>query len=277
MTNTNDDRYLKRDGRTVSKTYVAKRRSKYSKNKKLLTKAYVLLLILLALLSIFYSIYIHSYMKISQIYITGNEMTNDTDIISELGNPIGKNILFYNPSDYEDNINKLRGIENVKIKKVFPDLLNVNVDETYPLFFQDNGEHRVYISNKATLLGEDIDEYKQLPLKEIKGANLRENIGGNFTGSEASLKFLRAIQSYSYFNELNQLNLENKAQIGIMINDIDVKFGDLNNIDYKLKLLDKILNDVNSKSLDITEIDLNNGNDPVVKVNPESFSENLNY
>ncbi len=277
MTNTNDDRYLKKDGRTVSKSYVAKKRGKSNKNKKLFTKGYIFLLIMLALVSIIYSIYSHSYMKISQIYVTGNEMTKDTEIISELGNPIGKNILLYNPSDYEDNINKLQGIENAKIKKVFPDLLNVNVDETYPLFFQKDGEHRVYISNKASLLGEDIDEYKQLSLKEIKGANLRKNIGENFTGSEASIKFLRSIQSYSYFNELNQLNLENKAQIGIMINDIDVKFGDLNNIDYKLKSLDKILNDVNSKSLDITEIDLNNGNDPVVKVNPESFSENLNY
>ncbi len=276
MTNTNEDRYVKKDGKTVNKTYVAKKRSK-NKGKKLFSKGYILLLIILALASILYSIYKHPYMKISQIYITGNERINDTDIISEMGNPIGENILLYNPSDYETNISKIDGIDKVSIKKVYPNLVNVNIDESYPLFFQKNGEKTAYISNKGIYLGKDIEEYKDMPLKEIKGAKLRDSLGENFTSSEASLKFLKSIQAYSYFNEINQLNLENKAQIGIIINDIDVKFGDLNNVDNKFKLLNKILNDINSKSLNATEIDLNNGNDPVVKVSPESFSENLNY
>ena len=62
-----------------------------------------------------------------------------------------------------------------------------------------------------------------------------------------------------------------------MINDIDVKFGDLNDIDYKLKILDNILNDARGKSITITEIDLDNGKNPVVKVSPDSYSDNLNH
>lgn len=276
MTNTNDDRYLKKDGKTVNKRYIAKKHSK-SKGKKLFSKLYIFLLFFLFLASILYSIYRHSYMKISQIYINGNTIISDTDIISEIGNPIGENILIYNPALYEKKVEGLDGIEDVSIKRVFPNLLNINVDETYPLFYQNDGVNTYYISNKAILLEENKDRYKDLPLKEIKGASIRENVGENFTGSEASIKFLKDIQKFPYFTDLNQLNLENKAQIGIMLNDIDVKFGDLNNIDYKLKLLDKILNDINTKSLKVTEVDLNNGIDPVVKVSPESFSENLNY
>ena len=71
--------------------------------------------------------------------------------------------------------------------------------------------------------------------------------------------------------------MENKADIGIMINDIDVKFGDLNNISNKLKLLDQILDDIRLKGIKVNQIDLDNGNNPVVKVDNESFSENLNY
>ena len=185
--------------------------------------------------------------------------------------------MFYDTKDQEPNITKLPYIESASIKKVFPNLLSIIVEENYPLFFQNADGKDLYISNTGIFLGEDIGEFDKSLLKEINGANLRKEIGENFTSSQASLNFIKSIQRFSYFNDINQLNLENKAQIGIMINDIDVKFGDLNNIDYKLKSLDKILNDVNSKSLDITEIDLNNGNDPVVKVNPESFSENLNY
>ena len=127
------------------------------------------------------------------------------------------------------------------------------------------------------MIGEDIGEFDKSMLKEIKGANLRKQIGENFTGSDASLKFLKSIQNFWYFNEVNQLNLENKAQIGIMLKDIDVKFGDLNDIDYKLKVLDNILNDAEEKSIAVTEIDLGNGKNPIVKVSPDSYSDNLNY
>ncbi|WP_296141040.1 cell division protein FtsQ/DivIB [uncultured Anaerococcus sp.] len=276
MQNSNDDRYFKKDGRTVNKKYIAKKHSK-KKESKLFSKWFVFFLIMLALASIVYSIYVHSYMKISEIYITGNNITPDTEIIGQIGNPIGENILLYNAKEHEPNISKMTYIENASIKKVFPNLLNINVEEDYPLFFQNSEGKKYYISNKGTLLGESLKDFDESLLKEIKGANLRKNIGENFTGSEASLNFIRAIQKFSYFNEVKQLNLENKAEIGIMINDIDVKFGDLNDIDYKLKILDNILNDARQKSITLISIDLDNGDNPIVKVSPESYSENLNY
>lgn len=276
MQNSNDDRYLKKDGKTVNKKYVAKKHSR-QKDKKLFSKGFIVFLILLALASIIYSIYAHSYMKISQIYITGNDISPDTEIIGQIGNPIGENILLYKPHDHESDITELPYIENANIKKVFPNLLNISVEENYPLFYQNIDGKDFYISNKGLLIGEDIGEFDKSMLKEIKGANLRKQIGENFTGSDASLKFLKAIQNFWYFNEVNQLNLENKAQIGIMLKDIDVKFGDLNDIDYKLKVLDNILNDAEEKSIAVTEIDLGNGKNPIVKVSPDSYSDNLNY
>lgn len=276
MQNSNEDRYLKKDGKTVNKKYVAKKHSK-EKNVKLFSKGFTIFLIFLALASILYSIYLNNYMKISNIYITGNNATSDGEIIAEIGNPIGENIILYKPEKNEANIKKLPYIENASIKKVFPNLLNINVEENYPLFFQNSDGKDYYISNTGSLLGEDIGEFDKSLLKEIKGAKLRNEIGENFTGSEASINFLKAIQGFSYFNEVNQLNLENKAQIGIMLNDIDVKFGDLNDIDYKLKILDNILNDSRKKSIEITAIDLDNGKNPIVKVSPDSYSDNLNY
>lgn len=276
MQNSNDDRYLKKDGKTVNKKYVAKKHSR-QKDKKLFSKGFIVFLILLALASIIYSIYDHSYMKISQIYITGNDISPDTEIIGQIGNPIGENILLYKPHDHESDITELPYIENANIKKVFPNLLNISVEENYPLFYQNIDGKDFYISNKGLLIGEDIGEFDKSMLKEIKGANLRKQIGEKFTGSDASLKFLKAIQNFWYFNEVNQLNLENKAQIGIMLKDIDVKFGDLNDIDYKLKVLDNILNDAEEKSIAVIEIDLGNGKNPIVKVSPDSYSDNLNY
>lgn len=51
-----------------------------------------------------------------------------------------------------------------------------------------------------------------------------------------------------------------------MIQDIEVKFGDLNNSSYKIKLLEKILQDIKSKELEAASINLNNGDNPLVVV-----------
>lgn len=276
MQNSNDDRYLIKDGKTVNKKYVAKKHSK-EKDKKLFIKWFVLVLILLALLSICISIYTHPYMKISHIYITGNHINSDTEIIGQIENPIGENIFLYKDEDQIASISNLAYVEDASIKKVFPNLLNINVEENYPLFYQNDEGKDYYISNTGILQGEDIGEFDRSQLKELKGAKLRKETGEKFTSSDATLNFLGAIQDYAYFNDVSQLNLENKAQIGIILKDIDVKFGDLNNIDYKLKILDNILSESEEKSIKITEIDLDNGKNPIVKVSPDSYNDNLNY
>lgn len=276
MQNNNENRYLKKDGRTLKKNYVARKNNHgFTKPKKLFSKPYVIFLIILFLATVFLSTYLHPFMQISDIYISGNKTTSDDQIIASLSNPIGKNILLYNVKDSEDRIKNIEDIDSVEIKKVFPNLLSIHLDETYPLFYQEDSDKTYYITNKGKVI-DNIDENNPGLIK-IKGARLRKITGENFTSSEASLNFVKSIQEFSYINEIKEIDLENKAEIGIMINDIDVKFGDLNNITNKLKLLDKILDDIKQKGVDVIQIDLDNGKDPKVKVDDQSFSENLNY
>lgn len=274
MQNSNDNRFFKKDGKTVNKNYIAKKHSKEA-NQKLFSKAFVFLLILIALASIIFNIYNHPYMKISDVYVTGNNMISDTEIIGNLQSPIGQNIMLYKINGVDREIKKIDYIDDVKIKKVFPNLISVEVSESYPKYYQNTEDATYYINNKGKLLGTEADKPFE-ELTEITGANLRKIDGENFTASEATMKFITAIEHYPYFTRLKQLNLENKADIGIIIDDIDVKFGDLNNINYKLKLLDHVLNDIEQKGIIATGIDLKDEKNPIVKVEEKSFSENLN-
>lgn len=276
MKNTNDDRYLKKNGKTVKKNYVARKNSlKKDTDKKLFSKGFVFLLIILALATITICAYFHPYMQISDIYVTGNNTISDSEIIGYLSNPIGKNILFYKVNDSEENLKKLDKIDDVEIKKVFPNILSVKVDENYPLFYQENENEIFFISNKCKVLKADIKDYDQSLIK-ISGAKIKKTIGQNFTSSKATIDFINEIQKYPYFKDLKELNLENKTDIGIMLRDIDVNFGDLNNINFKLKLLDHILSEIKNKDIKVSSIDLNNGKNPIVKVYSKSFNENLN-
>ena len=276
MQNNNDNRYLKKDGKTMKKTYVAKKNNRnFEKEKKLFSKPFVFFLIILFLLTVLYSLYSHTFMQISDIYISGNKNISDEQIISQMSNPIGENILTYNIADSEERINAIDTVDGVEIKKVFPNLLSIEVDESYPLFYQEEKDKTYYIDNKAKVI-ENSPENNEGLIK-IRGAKLRNITGENFTSSEASLNFVKAIQEFSYIGKVKEIDLENKAEIGIMLNDIDVKFGDLNNISDKLKLLDKILNDIDQKGVLAVQIDLDNGKNPKVKVDDQSFSEDLNY
>lgn len=276
MQNNNDNRYLKKDGKTIKKTYVAKKNNRnFEKEKKLFSKPFVFFLIILFLLTVLYSLYSHTFMQISDIYISGNKNISDEQIISQMSNPIGENILTYNIADSEERINAIDTVDGVEIKKVFPNLLSIEVDESYPLFYQEDKDKTFYIDNKAKIV-ENSPENNDGLIK-IRGAKLRNITGENFTSSEASLNFVKAIQEFSYIDKVKEIDLENKAEIGIMLNDIDVKFGDLNNISDKLKLLDKILNDIDQKGVLAVQIDLDNGKNPRVKVDDQSFSEDLNY
>ena len=276
MQNNNDNRYLKKDGKTIKKTYVAKKNNRnFEKEKKVFSKPFVFFLVILFLLTVLYSLYIHTFMQISDIYISGNKNISDEQIISQMANPIGENILTYNIADSEERINAIDTVDGVEIKKVFPNLLSIEVDESYPLFYQEEKDKTYYIDNKAKVI-ENSPENNDGLIK-IRGAKLRNITGENFTSSEASLNFVKAIQEFSYIDKVKEIDLENKAEIGIMLNDIDVKFGDLNNISDKLKLLDKILNDIDQKGVLAIQIDLDNGKNPIVKVDDQSFSEDLNY
>lgn len=276
MQNNNDNRYLKKDGKTMKKTYVAKKNNRnFEKEKKLFSKPFVFFLIILFLLTVLYSLYSHTFMQISDIYISGNKNISDEQIISQMSNPIGENILTYNIADSEERINAIDTVDGVEIKKIFPNLLSIEVDESYPLFYQEEKDKTYYIDNKAKIV-ENSQENNDGLIK-IRGAKLRNITGENFTSSEASLNFVKAIQEFSYIDKVKEIDLENKAEIGIMLNDIDVKFGDLNNISDKLKLLDKILNDIDQKGVIAVQIDLDNGKNPRVKVDDQSFSEDLNY
>ena len=102
---------------------------------------------------------------------------------------------------------------------------------------------------------------------DVKVKGIETTIGQSFTSSKATLDFIKELQASSLIGSVSQLNLENKLDIGIMIQDIEVRFGDLNNISKKIKLLEKILQEIKDKGLEAVSINLNNGDNPLVVVN----------
>ncbi|WP_311537139.1 FtsQ-type POTRA domain-containing protein [uncultured Anaerococcus sp.] len=262
MTNKNDDRIIKKGSKVFSKKYIAKKRGK-EEIEKPRSKIFFFLIFLAFLLGLSINLYTHPFMKIQDIYIQGNVITDDTEIIKKLRSPVGKNILLYDYKKSEKELKKLSFIKSARVRKVFPKIISVEITEDFPLYKIKDKD--IYVTNNG-LITKDVDKINTDRLIEIDTNSYNKEIGQNFTSSETSMNFIKELSASSLIGRVSKLNLENKLDIGIMIQDIEVKFGDLNNVEYKIKLLNKVLADIKSKGKKVESINLNNGDNPEVVV-----------
>ncbi|MDD7464560.1 MAG: FtsQ-type POTRA domain-containing protein [Anaerococcus sp.] len=263
MANTNENR------RKLSEN--SKKRDK--KNKGIFTIPLFIFLLLASLFIIAYNVYNHSYFKVSQVYVSGNVLTTDEEVLKLVGNPVGKSIFTYDADQSEKLLKEQENIKDAKVIKNYPDDIAIEIDEIYP-YLQATYNNKTYIiSNTGEFLEKPKSEGR---LVVYKGEIEKPKSGKFFTKDKDLLKFIGKIQSYSYGKQIEELNLENKNDIGIIIKGIQVVFGDLENSDYKLKLLDSVLKDIDQKGIKAKKIDLTKGESPVVEVKDDSLNEDNN-
>lgn len=248
--------------------------NKHKKNKRkfggIFTIPLILFLIVASIIIISYNIFRHTYFKISEVYIKGNMITTDEEILKIISNPVGKSIFTYDTKKSEKILLEQENINKAKVYRKFPDDIVIEIEETYPFLEAKYKDKKYLISNTGEILSN-----KKTSLKVAKyigeiDTNIPKQL---FTKDKEKLKFIQEIISHSFSEELDQLNLENKDEIGIIIKGIQVKFGSLNKSDYKLKLLDSVLKDIDQKGKKAKKIDLTKGENPIVEVKDESLNE----
>lgn len=263
MANTNKDR------RRLSEN----QRKNNKKNKGIFTIPLFIFLLLASFLIISYNVYRHTYFEVSQVFISGNVFTTDEEILKIVGNPLGKSIFTYDQSKAEKLLLEQKNIKEAEIVKEYPDNIKIIIKEVFPYMQTQYKDKTYYISNTGEFLQKPKNSENLIILNDsIK----KPNVGELFTKDKNKLKFIQDIQSHSYANQIEELDLENNDDIGIIIRGIQVKFGDLDMTDYKLKLLDSVLKDIDQKGIKAKKIDLTNGQNPVVEVEDDSLNEENN-
>ena len=183
-----------------------------------------------------------------------------------------KNIIWKDEKKSKENIKKEKIIKSAKIEKELPDKIIVRVKEEYPYMIARYKKDSYIIANTGKVLDKTVNEENNNLLK-IKGIKNKPEIGKNFTDKKNLIKFIDSIQKLKYAKDIKEIDLENYNEIGIIINDIQINFGDLKNYNYKLKLLDSVLKDIENKKIKAYSISLNKGKNPVVEVEEKSLDE----
>ena len=239
-------------------------KKKKIKNKKIRNRLIIICFVLGILLLIIFGInnVFNNFLGIKDIYCESNTKYTYEEIINSSEVKTGDNLLYLNKNKIKNNIyKKLSYIENVKIKKKFPNKIFIETELTN-VKFNIFSENKYYLISKNSKILEEREE----PITEyitIIGVNFSISDLGDMIYEDPDIKNI--IHEISDACESKNLNLIKSIDISdknnIILNydnRINILFGDYKDIEYKILTVSEIIlnriNNTETGTLDTREL-----------------------
>lgn len=216
--------------------------------------------------------------NIVQIQIENQtKVINDETIISLSQLKLGDNIFRFNSSDVINKIKENAYIENVKIHRKIPNIVQIEIEERTHIYSVDFLGKYAYINKKGYVL-EIAEDTKQKPVIQGITTPEEEVIVGKQLGTddldrlEDVIKIMNVTKEYELDTKVTNINVSNKNEYDIYFEEEKKKvhLGDSTNLSNKMLYVNAIVKEEKGKSGDIfVNGDLNNKFQPY-------FRENLN-
>lgn len=236
-------------------------------------RIYFRLVLMLALLAVGVGFAFKSdFFNIEYINVKGDSILNKDSIINASGILIGENLLKISPKDTEDKIKFLPYIKDANVKYKIPNTINIQVVERVPVIQLKSLANYLLIDKEGFVV--EITDIKKEELPTIVGYSIKEKKPGeNIKDDENGIKleeFFTEDDIIKMMKKINNINFDLEGEINIDLNKgIGVAFGPLDNIEYKLRLLDRILVDIENKQLKCKMIIMNKGENPILVLDNE--------
>lgn len=237
------------------------------KRKRRLT-LFIISLLLLAILFIILLTQT-TFFDIKNIDIKGNSIIEEEKILLASGVNMGENIFKIDIDKLEENLLRHPYIKEVTIKRWLPDGIKIQVSERKEtLVYHNNGSY-IYIDNEGYVLNV-LSEFKnkKIPLLESDlklSAKTSEKVDyETFPQIKEILDMLNICNKNKYSFEISSILQENEDITLVLNSGTNVALGRLNEIEYKLRLIDTIVNDLQKKEILAKEILLNKGKNPII-------------
>lgn len=198
---------------------------------------------------------------IKNINIENNNVIEKEKIILASGITRGENIFKINKKTIEKNLLNHPYIKTATIKTKFPDSINIDITERKETLVYDNNGNYIYIDNEGVILNNlSTKKDKNIPILESddkldpKEDEYISNI----------LKLLNEHNKNKYEFNIEKIIKQNKHTTLVLSSGIKVALDGVNDIEYKLGFIEKIVNDLEEKNIRAKEIQFNRGKNPIV-------------
>ena len=190
------------------------------------------------------------YFKVQEVLIKGNTNLIKQDIVSQLEQMKGKNIVYLNTNAIENLIKTDVRVRKVSVKKLFPSKIEVTLEEREPYAYVKKGDKTLLADKDLNIYGDILED----PAKNIPVIDYT---------SDESLKQIKIILSkienkdfYAMISEIRQSEKNYEiilTNIVIIITDTLVTEKKYNDA---YKLYEKIKKEKNVTSMDLRFIDI---------------------
>lgn len=196
--------------------------------------------------------------NIQNIEVTNNKQLSPETIISLSQLSVGQNIFKFWKNDVENKIKSNAYIESVELKRVFPNKLQINIQEREPKFSVPVLGEYAYINTQGYIL-EITQNQLNLPIitgistkeEEIKPGNRLNN--KDLTELEIILKIISAMKENQLDKEVTSIDISNKNDYIIYMQNEKKKIhlGDGSNLSNKMLYVIAIINEEKGKEGEI--------------------------
>lgn len=217
----------------------------------------------LSLIIVLYTILNSQLLNSENIEIKGNKYVDEEYIINSLDIKENKNIFRYNIKSMEKKLLNNKYIDKVKIKRILPNTLNINIKEKEIVANLYNGEEYCYIDKEGNFIDniEEDNTDKNILLVNIEYSlsELEDIKFKNDENKKRLLYLLDYIKNESIYKKIdnidmrkdNTINMSTKTDIDILVNSDD-------ELKYNISRLAMILFDLENNNQKGGKIDLSN-------------------
>ena len=236
--------------------------------KKLRTVIIVAISLLIAL--IVYLCATLDYFSIKTIKVKNNKIVKLSEIKNYANYSLGENIFRFNKNKLQTKISKDIYIRSASIKKIYPNTIEVTVEETKDICYFEIGKDKFFVDSDFNVV-KNKDRIDYSKIVKIVGANENLSKINNLESDEKFYEFLKNLFSHKVLNQLTEINVYNASDITLLTkNEISVFFGDLNDSEKKSNNISKILNEISTKSINTKMLDTKDPEKPfLIKENAE--------
>ncbi|MFY9214744.1 MAG: cell division protein FtsQ/DivIB [Tissierellaceae bacterium] len=231
-------------------------------------KRLVSLILIISILTILLVFLLNSnYFNIDKITIKGNEKITKEKLLHTSSINFGENIFRISTRQAEESIRKLPYVKTVKIRRELPRTISIEVVEREEKVLLKDISMYYILDEEGYLLGNTDSNNDNLPV--ILGLKTERIDPGDNLFANMEVKELEdLIKESEYLNllkEIEAIEIENQKNVNILINNgINVAFGPLSNVKYKVGLLSEIFNHSKENEIEIREIIMNRGEHPII-------------
>lgn len=257
--------------------YIIENKEKLLHNRRKWKKVRGLLLLVIIMVTTLITLCMRlPYFNIQKIEITGNINDSKTEINDIAKTHLGNNILYDSFSDSRKQIMKNPYIQSVKVKKVFPSKIIIEINEKKAMFYGKVNNTYYIIDNKGVLLEKRSD---------IEGMNLVNLIGfdydkiqvGSLIAAESDRKInivvsmASIIEDYKIPNggsKIMNVDVHNVLDVRVLFGNMYIKFGTTQDLSNKFNKAVNIITQpkyANAKGY----VDVSFTGNPVIYVEPK--------